>query len=163
MLELNIYIYSKSPATSGDGDKYTALVGEVDECIKKVETVLDYKTNGVLDKLIGMVDMRVAYSRIDKKNSRGYPDHSIYNKLTLPLGLAKMLARHEVDSGPDDTILMEAIKSYVLWKELENDGEQKAVMLGLDKDFLTDSEIFGIIKQDKDLSLIKLLEDELDA
>jgi len=37
-------------------------------------------------------------------------------------------------------------------------------MLGLIKNFLTeDSEIFGIIKQDKDLSLIKLLEDKLDV
>jgi len=58
---------------------------------------------------------------------------------------------------------MEAIKSYVLWNELK-DGSGKGVMLGLTKDFLTeDSEIFGIIKQDKDLSLIKLLEDELEA
>lgn len=69
----------------------------------------------------------------------------------------------EVDSGLDDTILMEAIKSYVLLNELKDD-ERRAVMLGLIKNFLTeDSEIFGIIKQDEDLSLIKLLEDKLDV
>jgi hypothetical protein len=98
------------------------------------------------------------------EHGRGWPDYSVYEKLTLPLDLAKMLAHREVDKGPDDTILMEAIKAYVLWDELKDNSGQKAVMLGLTKDFLTeDSEIFGIIKQDKDLALIKLLEDELDA
>ena len=139
-----------------------ALVGEVDECIKKTNAY-NFKTEGVLTNLINFVDMRTGMQEINKKTSSGYPDYSIYNKLTLPLGLAKMLAHHEVDSGPDDTILMEAIKSYVLWNELKDGSGQKAVMLGINKDFLTDSEIFGIIKQDKDLSLIKLLEDELDA
>jgi len=78
--------------------------------------------------------------------------------------LAKMFTRHEVDNGPDDTILMEAIKSYVLWNELKDGSGQKAVMLGLNKDFLTeDSWLFGKIKRDEDVSLIKLLEDELDV
>jgi len=78
--------------------------------------------------------------------------------------LAKMFTRREVDSGPDDTILMEAIKSYALWNELKNGNGQKAVMLGMNKDFLTeDSWLFGKIKRDEDVSLIKLLEDELDV
>jgi len=106
--------------------------------------------------------MNTAYSKI-QEDGGGIPNRSIYNKLTLPLGFVKMLVHHEVDNGPDDTILMEAIKSYVLWNELKNGGGQKAVMLGLTKDFLTDLEIFGIIKQDKDSSLVKLLEDELNA
>ena len=75
-----------------------------------------------------------------------------------------MFTRHEVDNGPDDMILMEAIKSYVLWNELKNGNGQKAVMLGMNKDFLTeDSWLFGKIKRDEDVSLIKLLEDELDV
>jgi len=75
-----------------------------------------------------------------------------------------MFTRREVDSGPDDIILMEAIKSYVLWNELKNGNGQKAVMLGMNKDFLTeDSWLFGKIKRDEDVSLIKLLEDELDV
>ena len=75
-----------------------------------------------------------------------------------------MFTRHEVDSRPDDMILMEAIKSYVLWNELKNGNGQKAVMLGMNKDFLTeDSWLFGKIKRDEDVSLIKLLEDELDV
>lgn len=75
-----------------------------------------------------------------------------------------MFTRREVDSGPDDMILMEAIKSYVLWNELKNGNGQKAVMLGMNKDFLTeDSWLFGKIKRDEDVSLIKLLEDELDV
>ena len=75
-----------------------------------------------------------------------------------------MFTRREVDSGPDDTILMEAIKSYALWNELKNGNGQKAVMLGMNKDFLTeDSWLFGKIKRDEDVSLIKLLEDELDV
>ncbi|MCK4636876.1 MAG: hypothetical protein KAT49_03245 [Methanomicrobia archaeon] len=163
MTPSNIYIYGKGPVFEGEWDKYTAVVGEVDDCIKKAGA-RSFKEEGVLGELISLVDMRVGYSRIDKKTSSGYPDYSIFNKLTLPLGFAKMLAHHEVDSGPDDTILMEAIKSYMLWNELKDGSGQKAVMLGLTKDFLTeDSEIFGIIKQDKDLSLIKLLEDELEA
>jgi len=57
-----------------------------------------------------------------------------------------MFTRREVDSGPDDMILMEAIKSYVLWNELKN-GSGKGVMLGMNKDFLTeDSELWKIIK-----------------
>jgi len=121
-----------------------------------------FKNDGFLDKLVAMVDMNTAYSKI-QEDGGGIPNRSIYNKLTLPLGFVKMLVHHEVDNGPDDTILMEAIKSYVLWNELKNGGGQKAVMLGLTKDFLTDLEIFGIIKQDKDSSLVKLLEDELNA
>jgi len=137
-----------------------ALVGEVDECIKKAGE--DFKTKGVLGDLISLVDMEAAYSQITKAGF-GIYNMKIYDKLTLPLDLAKMLARHEVDSGPDDTILMEAIKSYVLWNELK-DGNEKGVMLGLDKDFLTeDSWLFGKIKRDEDVSLIKLLEDELDV
>ena len=44
--------------------------------------------------------------------------------------LAKMFTRREVDSGPDDTILMEAIKSYALWNELKN-GNEKGGHAGL--------------------------------
>jgi len=157
-----IYIWEDDPSVKGEKEKLVALVGEVDECIKKAGA-RGFKDEGVLDDLISLVDTRVGYSRIDKKTSSGYPDYSIFNKLTLPLGFVKMLAHREVDNGPDDTILMEAIKSYVLWTELK-DGSEKGVMLGLTKDFLTeDSELWKIIKQDKDLALIKLLEDELEA
>jgi len=99
-----------------------------------------FKTDGVLNKLLGMISMEEAY-RIIQKDGGGFKNTTMYNKITLPLDLAKMLVHHEVDSGPDDLILREGIKSYVLWKELENDSEQKAIMLGLTKDFLTDSEI----------------------